>query len=52
MPQRIETHAPEHIGGVVAEMPRHIAMRRLVQGDREDHGQRIDGDFLDEIEFH
>jgi hypothetical protein len=49
---RIQTHAPEHVGSVVAEVPGHIAMRRFVQGDCEDDGNGIDGERLDEIQFH
>ena len=46
MAQRIQADAPLLIGGHIAKMPRHIAMRRFVQGDGEQHGYRREGDGL------
>ena len=46
MPQRIETDAPFRVRGHVAEMARDVAMRRLVQRDREQHREGVDGDRL------
>ena len=48
MPQRIEADAPLRVRGHVAEMPRHVAVRRLVQRDREQHREGVDGDRLDQ----
>ena len=35
MAQRIETQAPEHLRGPIAEVSRHPAVRDFVQGDRK-----------------
>ncbi len=39
---RIEGHAAEHVRRRVAEHARHVAVRRLVQRDAEDHRDRVD----------
>jgi len=45
----VERDAPQHVGGVVAEMPRGVAVRRLVQRDGEQHRQGVEGDSLNEV---
>ena len=47
---RIEADAAENVSGRVAEMLRHVAVRRLVQRDAEDDRQRVDRDRLDELD--
>ena len=42
VPQRIQTQAPEHLGGAVAEVSGHPAVRHFMQGDRKQHRDCID----------
>ncbi|CFP68747.1 Uncharacterised protein [Bordetella pertussis] len=45
----IEADAAGLVGRRVAEHARHVAVRGLVQRDREDHGNRVDRDELDDF---
>ena len=49
--QRIEADAALRVRGHVAEVPRHVAVRGLVQRDGEQHRERVDGDRLHELEL-
>ena len=49
----VERDAPQAVGCFVAKIERSISMRRLMNRDREDHGQGIDENSLnDVIEIH
>src|SRR5688500_20210699 len=50
--QGIQAHAALGIRGQIAEVLCDVTMRRLVQRDREDDGQRINGDRLNEVQLH
>jgi len=50
--ERVGGDAPRRGRGHVAEVARHITMRRLVQSNGEDHRQREHRNFLDQGEFH
>ena len=45
----VEADAALRVGGHVAEVARDVAVRSLVQRDREEHRERVDRDGLDEL---
>jgi hypothetical protein len=45
----IEADASLRVRSHVAEVPRHVAVRRLVQRDRKQHRKGVDGDRLGEM---
>jgi hypothetical protein len=48
--ERVERDAPHHLGRVVAEALRgHVAVRRLVQRDGEQHRDGVEGDGLNDL---
>src|SRR3989338_5802681 len=49
MAQRIQADAPLLVGSHVAEMTRHIAVRRFMQGDGKQHRDRGEGNGLDQL---